>query len=161
MSESITYQKALVLLQRAYRHQMRGELALAMALYEQSIAAFPTPEAYTYLGWTYGMLGRHEEAIEACQQAIALDPAFGNPYNDIGSYLMELGHWEEAIEWLEKATLATRYDTPHYPLINLGRVYENLGRYRTALDYYTRALTLEPAYRPALFAKYNLLSRVN
>lgn len=161
MSDSIIYQKALVLLQRAYRHQMRGELAMALSLYEQSIVAFPTAEAYTYLGWTYGMLERYEEAIEACRQAIALDPAFGNPYNDIGSYLIELGQWEEAIGWLEKASVAARYETPHYPLTNLGRVYENLGRYRTALDYYNRALALDPIYRPALFARYNLLSRLN
>lgn len=161
MSESITYQKALVLLERGYRHQLRGELGDAIALYMQSIASFPTPEAHTYLGWAYSLMSRYGEAIEECQRAIDLDPTYGNPYNDIGSYLIEMGQWEEAIPWLEQATQAERYEAPHYPLVNLGRVYERLGRYRTALDYYNRALEINPLYRPALYSKYALLGRLN
>ena len=34
-----------------------------------------------------------------------MDPDFGNPYNDIGAYLIEMGRLDEAIPWLEKATL--------------------------------------------------------
>ena len=30
-------------------------------------------------------------------------PTFGNPYNDIGAYLIAKGELDEAIEWLEKA----------------------------------------------------------
>ncbi|NIO09761.1 MAG: tetratricopeptide repeat protein, partial [Deltaproteobacteria bacterium] len=47
--------------------------------------AFPTAEAYTFLGWTYSFMGQLNEAIEECQRAITLDPDFGNPYNDIGA----------------------------------------------------------------------------
>lgn len=161
MSESITYQKALVLLQRGYRHQMHGEFGDAIDLYRQSIAAHPTAEAHTYLGWAYSLLSRYEEAIEECRQAIDLDPTFGNPYNDIGSYLIELGRWEEAIPWLEQATQSDRQDVSYFPLINLGRAYEHLGRARTALQYYDRALEIDPLHRPTLFAKYALLGRLN
>ena len=48
--------------------------------------------------------GRLEEAIEECHKAIAVDPTFGNPYNDIGAYLIEMGRLDEAIPWLERAT---------------------------------------------------------
>jgi len=59
-------------------------------------------EAHTFLGWTYHFQGRIEEAIAECKLAIGLDPEFGNPYNDIGAYLIELGRFEEAIPWLEQ-----------------------------------------------------------
>jgi hypothetical protein len=38
--------------QKAYEHQMKGELEEAVNLYKQSIHSHPTAEAYTFLGWT-------------------------------------------------------------------------------------------------------------
>jgi len=161
MSDEIQRQQAMILLDRAYKHQTRGELADAIILYKRSIETFPTAEAYTFLGWTYSMMNRYEEAIEACKQAIEVDPTFGNPYNDIGAYLIEMDQWEEAIPWLEKATGAPRYDAPQFPHMNLGRVYEKLGDYERAMTCYERAVEIDPYYRTAIWAKYQMLSRWN
>ena len=161
MSDEIARQKAMVLLERGYRHQMKGEVADAIILYERSLDAWPTAEAHTFLGWTYSMINRHEDAIECCKKAIEVDPTFGNPYNDIGAYLIELKRWEEAIPWLEKATAASRYDSPQYPCLNLGRVYEHMGQYRTALGYLDRALIIDPFYRAAVWSKHALLAKMN
>ena len=150
-----------MLFDRAYRSQMRGEVAEAMALYRRSIGMHPTAEAHTFLGWTYSMLGRYEEAIEACQEAIEIDPGYGNPYNDIGAYLLELDDYEEAIPWLEKAIEAPRYDAPQFPHMNLGRAYEATGKSLTALKWYDKALEIDPLYRAAHSAKYALLGRLN
>ena len=76
---------------RAFQAQMSGDLTAAIELYRRSIAACPTAEAHTFLGWTYSFQGRLEDAIEECQNAIAVDPSFGNPYNDIGAYLIAMG----------------------------------------------------------------------
>ena len=51
----------------------------------------PTAEAHTFLGWAYSFLGDYESAITECRNAIELDPDFGNPYNDIGAYLIQQG----------------------------------------------------------------------
>lgn len=161
MNENIAYQKALVLMERAYKHQMRGEFADAIELYESSLLIHPTAEAYTYLGWTYGMMGRFDEAIEMCKQAIAVDPGFGNPYNDIGSYLIEQGELDEAIPWLNKALAAERYETPEFALINLGRISQRRSKFKTALDHYEEALEVAPLDRTALNLKYTLLGRLN
>ena len=110
-------------LKRAFQAQMSGDFAAAIDLYQRSIAAFPTAEAHTFLGWTYSFQGRLEEAIAECQNAIAVDPTFGNPYNDIGAYLIEMGRLDEAIPWLERATRAPRYESPEFPRFNLGRIY--------------------------------------
>lgn len=161
MEDDIDVQQALVLFERAYRHQAKGEYADAIILYRRSVALHPTAEAYTFLGWTYSMLDRYEEAIACCEQAIAVDPDFGNPYNDIGAYLIELNRWREAIPWLERAIRAPRYEAPQFPHLNLGRVHEHLGNYRAALAAYDRALEIDPYYLTAAWAKYALLGNLN
>ena len=161
MSNDLAKEQAMILLDRAFRHQMKGELADAIILYERSLATWPTAEAHTYLGWTYSMLDRYDEAIDSCKKAIEIDPSFGNPYNDIGAYLIELKQWEEALPWLNKATTAQRYDSPQFPYLNLGRVHEHLGRYGTALTFYDRALEIDRFYQEAFWGKYSLLGRMN
>src|SRR6202142_2240748 len=115
--------QAWELLQQAYRAQMQGEFDQAIALYKNSLEIHPTAEAHTFLGWTYHFQGKIEAAIAECKRAIEVDPDFGNPYNDIGSYLVALERYDEAIPWFERAIAAPRYDPRHYPYFNLGRVY--------------------------------------
>ena len=123
---------ALELLNKGGRAHARGNIKEAIALYRDSIAYYPTADAHTYLGWMYSKQGRLEEAIEECRMAIEVDDEFGNPYNDIGCYLMQLGELDEATEWLEKAKSAPRYEPRHFPYMNLGRIYLQKGRYGKA-----------------------------
>ena len=60
-------------------------------------------------------MGDYDSAIAECQKAIEIDPDFGNPYNDIGAYLIQQGELDEAIPYLEQAMEAKRYSTPHFP----------------------------------------------
>ena len=137
---------AVELFQKAYQLQMQGDLELAVELYKRSIEVQPTAEAYTFLGWTYRFQGRLEDAIQECRKAIEVDPDFGNPYNDIGSYLIELGKPDEAIEWLEKAVASRRYDAYHYPWYNLGRVYMAKEMFNRARECFEEALDIQPDY---------------
>lgn len=139
-------ERAVELFQQAYRCQMDGELDEAVRLYRASIECYPTAEAHTFLGWTYSFEKNYEAAIEECKKAIAIDPDFGNPYNDIGAYLINLGRQEEAIPWLERAIGAKRYEAYHYPHCNLGRVYLAKGMLKKALEEFEKALAIEPGY---------------
>ncbi len=118
-----TLTRAWEVLQDAYQAQMEGDYDRAVELYQSSLELYPTAEAHTFLGWTYHFQGKLDEAIAECKRAIEIDPEFGNPYNDIGAYLIELGRFEEAIPWLERATEARRYEPRHFPHYNLGRAY--------------------------------------
>jgi len=120
--------KALRLLERAYERQRAGDFEAAVRLYKASIDERPTAEAHTYLGWTYSYMGRYDDAIEQCKVAILVDPEFGNPYNDIGSYMIQKGDLDKAIPWLELAKKAPRYEPRHFPYLNLFRVYIKQGR---------------------------------
>jgi Tfp pilus assembly protein PilF len=135
--------------QQAYEHQQNKELDEAVQLYKKSIEAYPTAEAYTFLGWTYSWMGRIDEAIAECHKAIEVDPTFGNPYNDIGSYLMMKGQTDEAIPWLERALQAPRYESYCYPHMNLGRAYESKRDWIRAKKEYRKALAENSDYTPA------------
>jgi Tfp pilus assembly protein PilF len=138
------HERALELVNEAMRYQMAGELNDAIRLYRKSIAVCPTADAYTYLGWTYSFQGKIDEAIAECNTAIAIDPDFGNPYNDIGVYLIEQEKLDEAISWLEKAKMAKRYETRHFPYLNLGRIFAAKGMINRALEEFRGALEFSP-----------------
>jgi Tfp pilus assembly protein PilF len=137
-------ERALALVQRGMNHQMAEELGDAIRLYKESIALCPTADAHTYLGWAYSFQGKLDEAIAQCEIAIQIDPEFGNPYNDIGVYLMQQQKLDEAIPWLEKAKFTKRYEPRHFPYINLGRVYLTKGMVNKALQEFRGALEQKP-----------------
>jgi tetratricopeptide (TPR) repeat protein len=153
--------EALALFQSAYQAQMGGDLDDAADLYRQSIERYPTAEAHTFLGWTYSFMGMTDEAMAECFLAIEVDPDFGNPYNDIGAYLIEKGDTQGAIAWLERAIRAPRYEAYFYPHFNLGRVYEARGKWFEALREYKAAIELNPAYSLAVRAFRRLQSKMN
>jgi tetratricopeptide (TPR) repeat protein len=154
-------ERAVELFRQAYEKQMSGDLEEAVDLYRESIEVFPTAEAHTFLGWTYSFQGRIEEAIEECKQAIQVDPDFGNPYNDIGVYLIDLGRLDEAVPWLEKAIQAKRYDAYHYPHYNLGRIYLAKELYTRARACLERSLEIAPDYALAREALGQLKRKIN
>src|ERR1044071_10289007 len=80
--------EAIELFRRAFEAQQVEDYEEAITLYQRSIATYPTAEAHTFLGWVYSFQQRYDEAIEECLEAIRVDETFGNPYNDIGSYLV-------------------------------------------------------------------------
>jgi len=141
--------RAVRLFKEVYDLQMKGELEAAVKLYKESIENYPTAEAYTFLGWTYSFMGRLDDAIEECHRAIEIDPTFGNPYNDIGAYLLQKGEPDDAIPWLEKALRAPRYASYYFAHMNLGRAYETKRDWLRAKSQYQKALDMEPQYRPA------------
>ena len=141
--------EAYLLWQEGYRLHLAGGYEEAIKRFEASIERHPTAEAHTFLGWSVSYLGRREEAIEECKKAIALDPEYGSPYNDIGVYLIDLGRPDEAIGWLEKAIGAKRYCCYQFPHFNLGRVQLMKGQLQEAKASFERALSYDPNYLPA------------
>lgn len=153
--------RAEALWRQAYDLQMKGDLAAAVELYSRSIECFPTAEAFTYRGWAKSYLGKLDEAIDDCLAAIEVDPHFGNPYNDIGAYLIEKGDDAGAVSWLEKALKAKRYECYFYPHYNLGRIYERQGKLIKAMNCYKAAYEENSGYTQALKAWRRLQARVN
>lgn len=147
--------------ERAYRLHLSGDVNQAIEAYRKSIDYYPTPKAHNFLGWALSLIGKYDEAIEECKTAIELDPEYGNPYNDIGTYLINLNRYDESIYWFQKALKANDYDSKHIPMYNLGRVFEKKGMWFTALKYYNDSMLENPEYQPAKVAYYKMLSQLN
>lgn len=161
MSDANPRTSAAEFFRQAYQHQMAGDFQQAIDLYTRSIDTFPTAEAYTFRGWTYSFLGDYDRAIAECLEAIKVDPDFGNPYNDIGAYLIEQEKWNEAIPWFQKAMTAKRYEARCYPHFNLGRVYEYQHKWEQARECYAQAYAMDERYVAALAAVRRLRAMWN
>lgn len=152
---------ALHYLEEGNRCHREGDIHGAIENYQKSIELYPTAEAHTYLGWMYSFQDRIEEAIEQCRVAIELDPEFGNPYNDIGVYLMQQGKIDEAEPWLRKAMTAKRYEPRHFPHLNMGRIHLARKEYGKALEEFRKALHHAPGDPTAGAAFRDLVGRLN
>jgi len=161
VNEDDARRRAEELWQEGCRLQMAGELDQAIAAYKRSIEAHPTAEAHTYLGWTYSFQGKIDEAMAECRRAIEIDPEFGNPYNDIGVYLMQRDRLDDAIPWLERAKLAKRYEPRQFPYMNLGRIHLRRGRWWDALREFEGAVRAAPTDAEARKALHTLRGRLN
>jgi Tfp pilus assembly protein PilF len=144
--------RARELLEEGKSIQVKGDIERALEMYTRSIRVLPTPEGYTHRAWAYRSKNRIDDAIAECKRAIALDPDYGNPYNDIGSYMLSQGKLDEAIEWLERAKNARRYDSRHFPFMNLGRVYAAKGMTLRAIQEFDAALQIAPGDATCLAA---------
>jgi Tfp pilus assembly protein PilF len=146
---------------RGYRHQVEGDLHEAERFYRESLDHEPTAEAHTFLGWAYGQREQLDRAIEQCMKAIDVDPDFGNPYNDIGAYLLRKGNMKQSMEWFKKALEAPRYESYCFPHFNLGRVHRMRGHFTEALNHFHRALDEQPDFEQAEEAIREVRSRFN
>lgn len=156
-----TLERALELWREGTARLLAGELEEAVALFTRSLELHPTAEAYTFRGWAYSFTGRLDDAIEECRKAIATDPSFGNPYNDIGCYLMEQGELQEAASWFERAKRASRYEPRHFPYLNLGRLHAARGEVAEAIAELEGALEQNPGDPIALQLLESLKYKVN
>jgi len=142
--DEFTKKRADKLLRQGLEEVGRGEIRSALDKFRASASAVATADSLTYWGWMEHQSGDTEMAISLCHQAISLDPEFGNPYNDIGSYLVSQGKMDEAIPWFEKAVTATRYEPRQFPHINLGRVFMVKDEPLRALCEFKKALVFAP-----------------
>lgn len=147
--------------EKGYLLQQGGYLDRAAHFYRRSIEYYPTAQAYTFLGWVYSLKNLYDEAITYCKLAIEIDPEYGNPYNDIGAYLIQLRRYDAAIPWLKKALHCPNYKNYCYPWLNLGRIYAFKGRWNKAMKAYRKALKENPEYMPALRAIEHLQALYN
>lgn len=149
------------LFHEAYEAQLSNDYERAIELYKRSIETYPTAEAHTFLGWVYSFQQRYDEAIQECLEAIRVDDTLGNPYNDIGSYLLAQGDSYGCVRWFKRALLAPRYESYAFPHFNLARVYEKRHRLLDAVRHYTLALEQQPGFAEANTALRRLQGLLN
>jgi len=90
-----------------------------------------------------------EDAVEAYQRAIALEPALAGPYLNLGRLLHEQGDLEAAEELYRQALANCAPDAT--AAFNLGVALQDGGRWSEAGAAYRQAIELDPGYADAFY----------
>lgn len=106
-------------------------------------------DIYLYTARTYESRNDYHLALSNYKKALELDPRNYIIMNNISAVLIRLGLYEEAI-WHAKSALNVRAN--YVPsLINTGIAYLSLKNFTEGEAYLSKALTMEPSNRTALF----------
>jgi len=108
---------------------------------------------FASLGIVYGKLGRWEEAVQQCHQALALQPDEALVLFNLGTLLARQGDAKAALEYLEKAVAQEpQWAEAHY---TMGTLLLRQDRYHEAIQAFDRALEGRTTYPEAHFNRGN------
>jgi tetratricopeptide (TPR) repeat protein len=131
--DAVDQETRLEMLQQAYEKVEEAQVidpnsALVMAFYAEVLIDYD--------------IGRYEEAIEAAQSAVQLDPNLMEAHRALGYVWESTGNYERAIDSY-KAALRIHNNLPILH-IAIGNMYQALGDIELAVDSYLRAVALDP-----------------
>jgi len=98
------------------------------------------PQLLNNLGYVCFRMGRSRKAIDYYREALKINPTDQNVLFNLGSCFYEKGIWEEAKATLEKLIALNKNYSEAWVL--LGNVYEQLSRYKKAVDCFNKSLGL-------------------
>jgi serine/threonine-protein kinase len=116
-----------------------------------------SPGAVSNLGVALADNGRVDEAIACYQKAIALDPKYATPHNNLGAVLCDVKKdYDAAIACFRKAiALDHKYAQA---LSSLGNALKAKGQVDAALACYRKAIEIDPKYTKAHLGLGQLLA---
>lgn len=151
---SVSYiKKAEIFMEQKQFHIAIGFCQQALNIQLQNL-----PLNSRYLGKTYSILatskdgiGNHEEAIYCCKKALQFEEECHSSWerichlqNQIGQIYCKSNNYQLALKMFMNALDAIPSAPPHILLFstcnNIATLYQNMGDYTMALDYYNRSL---------------------
>jgi tetratricopeptide (TPR) repeat protein/mono/diheme cytochrome c family protein len=128
--------------------QTEGKFDEAIDNYHQALRGNPdNVMALNSLGSALQSTGRPQEAIEHYRRALRLDPGYVNARYNLGNSLLMLGRGEEAISQLLQVVDALPEDAN--VCNSLGSAFAMHGDLTRAVEFFERALRLNPSYADA------------
>ncbi len=93
----------------------QGQADAAVAMFEKSLAARPTPETYYYLGNAHAQAANTEAAERAWKKSLELDPAGVPVHEALADSAIQRGDLKAASEWLAplERIAQSRYKTAY------------------------------------------------
>jgi tetratricopeptide (TPR) repeat protein len=100
---------------------------------------------------------RWEEAVDAYNRVVDIDPGYAAAWNNLGLLQHRMGRYERAQTCYRAALEAD--DSCCQAAFNLGSLHEDLSDHTTAIGWYRRALEMEPDYADAHFNLAGVLGK--
>ncbi len=104
--------------------------------------------AQNTLGALLGVEGRFDEAIPHLQKAIQLNPAYADPYFNLGVVYYRKGNPQEAVRYYRESL--HRDPGNGARRLVLGKVLDGMGMHEEALEEYREVLRIDPDNKEAL-----------
>jgi len=101
-------------------------------------------QAYYVLGVLNREYGYFNEAVEAFNKALELDPDYGEAHNDFGYTYLDMGNFESAVEHFKKYASLNPGDAN--PLDSMAEAYFLMGRLDESISKYKEALEIKPDF---------------
>ena len=135
-----------------------GSCADAVVFLTRSLNLKPDrPSVLLNLAQALHTLKREEEALQACNRALALDHSLARGYRTRAAVFTALGCRQEALANAGQAVRLALQDPGAHA--DLGVALEAVGREREALECFERAIALDPNLAPAHHNRAMLLAR--
>lgn len=123
----------------------KGDYEAAVHLIRQAIQQFPASDIYyNNLGNALARLNRKNEAVDAYQKALGINPDSVDAINNLATNLKELGRTDEALSYFRKALTINPDAVEVYN--NMGNALTDLGQIEAAVDCFRKAIALKPDY---------------
>ena len=127
----------------------RDDYARALPFFEKAAELDSNyAEAWYQVGFTYGALGRHQDALKASKQAAKLRPDWPETFINIGASSFALGDFKEASE-AYKTAIRLDDDNPDIQYA-YGLTLNKLSKPDEEILAYRRAVALKPDHANAL-----------
>lgn len=117
----------------------------AEALYREIVQYSEDPTCFANLGLAYYHQGKYDLACEAYFKALQKDPKNPERLFNFGRACMAAGHVEDAVQYLEKASVRLWRNTELLHM--LAECYETMGKQEELLHVYQRIHKVEPYNR--------------
>jgi tetratricopeptide (TPR) repeat protein len=132
----------------AFEAAVNGEPVVQRAELEKLVAGYPDDERAHNALATF-LLGqqRYGEAAEAYRAAIAIDPGYPTPYNQLGYALRFLGDFDGAEQAFERY-IELIPDQPN-PYDSYAELLMRVGRFEDSIASYEKALEIDPTFVPS------------
>lgn len=130
----------------AYQKSLRPQQAVD-ALRRAIQAGAATPQVYSNLGLALRDAGRTDESLQAFDQALALKPDYATAHFNRANMLLQKGRVDEAMAGFQRAIELNPRDAGSLCL--LGIAHFDRAEMTTAIEYFDRALAVQPNYAEA------------
>jgi tetratricopeptide (TPR) repeat protein len=124
----------------------KGNLQKVLQILEKLVLIRGNAKDWGLKGQLLGIFKRHEEALEALNKAIEINPNFDFVWMAHGLELIALKHYDEAFVSFKKAIALSSDSVERYlNLINLiGKELVSLERYEEAVNYFNFVTMIDP-----------------
>jgi adenylate cyclase len=138
-------EKEQLTIKSVYARMIQNDPAEELRLLKELADKAPKEKrVYFALGVWYGMNNKPDEAIDALNKALDLDPQYSEPLNQIAYQYMRKGEYAKALSYFRRYVALSANDAnPHDSMADL---LWQMGKLDEALEEFKKALAIKPDF---------------